>query len=499
MGLAPLSEEKKVFFFLNEKFLLFLVFITGLSLRIYMALVDPMLHDWDERFHALVAKNMMKEPFRPMLYTHQYFTTEWHNWTYNHIWLHKQPLFLWQMALSMKVFGVSEISIRIPSILMGALMILLVYRVSFLATRNKWTSLFAATLIAFNNYYLILTSGREGMDHNDIAFAFYLLASFWAYAEYLHKPLKKWVILIGVFAGCAILNKWLTGLIVFAPWGIQALTDLFRSGKWTTTLHMLLALLVCTVVFLPWQLYILHAFNREAVYEYAYNARHIREVVEGHGGDIWAYLNMFPYYFGWNVNYLVPIGFIVLLTRKDILPGYKIMLTVAPVVVFCFFSFLVQTKMKAYFFMVAPLCIVLEGIAFYWLLSLFGRFKVWVAPVLVIICICYVLDWKQISDYTHEINYRQSKIYNTELYKKIDRFVPEDIDVVLNCNNMEHVDLMFYSKRLEAYHSQIRESEFREVTKNGKRIAVFPERYNYPLPDFIRNYEHLYIIPLELK
>src|SRR5690606_28721971 len=100
--------------------------------------------DWDERFHALVARNMMDEPFRPMLKTsallpHEDYTA----WCCNHIWLHKQPLFMWQMALSMKVFGVSEPALRLPSVIMGALMILLLYRITVLVTGNKTAGLIA--------------------------------------------------------------------------------------------------------------------------------------------------------------------------------------------------------------------------------------------------------------------------------------------------------------------------------------------------------------------
>ncbi|HUM45950.1 MAG TPA: hypothetical protein PLD84_03410, partial [Chitinophagales bacterium] len=44
-----------------------IVFIVtaGFLLRMYAG-SDLFLHSWDERYHALVAKNMMEYPFRPM-------------------------------------------------------------------------------------------------------------------------------------------------------------------------------------------------------------------------------------------------------------------------------------------------------------------------------------------------------------------------------------------------------------------------------------------------
>lgn len=473
--------------------------ITGFVLRLYMANVDPFLHDWDEKYHALVAKNMMLHPFKPMLYTHQYFSTDLYNWTYNHIWLHKQPLFLWQMALSMKIFGVSELAVRLPSVVMGTLMIVLVYRISLLTTSNKMAAIISAILICFNNYYLNLISGREGMDHNDIAFGFYVLLSFWALAEYLNKPTWKWVVMVGLFAGCAILNKWLTGLIIFAPWGILSIKDLIDSKKIKSIFPITAAFLICCIVFAPWQLYILSAFPNIAKHEYTFNAKHIGEVIDGHGGDIWTYLNFFPHYFGWHINYLVPFGFILLVLSKSIHFKYKILIGIAPIIIFSFFSFVVQTKMQGYFFMIAPLCFVLMGLGFYKVVDVFGRFKKWIVLLLVPICIYFSLNRQQINNYTNDKNYRQSKIHNTNLYKSLDALLPENIKIVINSNPFEHVDIMFYSNRIEAYHLDISEKDFKIFSLNNLPIASFESREEHLLPNYILQYKQLHIIKAKLK
>lgn len=464
-----------------------------------MAGIDPMLHDWDEKYHALVAKNMMLHPFKPMLYTHQYFTTDPYNWTYNHIWLHKQPLFMWQMALSMKLFGVSELSMRLPSVIMGTLMIVLVYRICLLTTENKLTSILSAILLCCSNYYLNLISGREGMDHNDIAFGFYVLASIWAYVEYIHRASWKWVILIGLFAGCAILNKWLTGLLVFAPWGIQSLTDLIQTKKIKSLFPFILGLFICSLVFVPWQLYILYQFPDIAKHEYSYNARHIWEIVEGHTGDVWYYLNKFPFYFGEHVKYLVPIGLVLLPFKKSMNKRYLLPLILPSVIIFCFFSFIVQTKITGYFFTVAPLCIIYEGIALQSTIDLFGRFRIYAGLVLVFFSVYWTIDIEKINTYTKEISYRQSKIYNTNIYKNIDNLVPENTQVVINTNGTEHIDIMFYSKRIEAYHSEISEAEFKAVTNNKLPVAAFASREGHILPDYILQYKNLHIIKAKLK
>jgi hypothetical protein len=147
----------------------------------------------------------------------------------------------------------------------------------------------------------------------------------------------------------------------------------------------------------------------------------------------------------------------------------------------------------------APVCIILAGIALQNIIDLFGRFKLLPAVVLIPPCIYWSLNFKQISDYTGDVNYRQAKIYNTNIYKKLDDIVPKDITVLLNANFQEHVDIMFYSDRLEVYHSDISKEEFERVTKNGMKIAAFKSRENHELPDYISSYKHLYLIDEKLR
>jgi 4-amino-4-deoxy-L-arabinose transferase-like glycosyltransferase len=104
-----------------------LLMLSALLLRLLMISLDPFIHDWDERYHALVAKNMISFPFKPMLVMDPVMAYDYLDWSNNHIWLHKQPLFMWQMALSMKMFGVNEIAMRLPSAIMGTILVWLTY------------------------------------------------------------------------------------------------------------------------------------------------------------------------------------------------------------------------------------------------------------------------------------------------------------------------------------------------------------------------------------
>src|SRR5687767_15833441 len=90
----------------------------ALLLRGYAA-ADPHLHEWDERYHAVVAKNLLRHPLRPTLYDDPVRPYDNRDWLASHLWLHKPPLALWTMAGSVGVFGANEAAVRLPSIVLG--------------------------------------------------------------------------------------------------------------------------------------------------------------------------------------------------------------------------------------------------------------------------------------------------------------------------------------------------------------------------------------------
>ncbi len=478
--------------------ILMMMTVIGAAIRLYYAQADPFLHDWDERFHALVARNMMDHPFRPMLKTSSLLPhADYTVWCCNHIWLHKQPLFMWQMALSMKIFGVSELSLRLPGIIMGSLMILLLYRLTVLVTGNKTVALIAAGLLCFSNFHLILISGIKGMDHNDVAFGFYVLASLWAYAEYVRSGKWGWVVLIGLFAGCAILNKWLTGLAVFLAWGINLLYDLKHKDR-KGLIHFIVALLICCVVFIPWQIYIHHAFPEEARYEAAYNTRHIFEALEGHTGGIWFYWEALRLYFGdWLWLAVLPgVLLAFFMKRRDSRLLYPFIGLV--LFVFCFFSFIAQTKINSYFFVMAPLCMMFIAVSLYAVSFKTGKR---IIPVIVLPVAAWLsLNPGEMNRYfAPGNNERNRKIHNTRIYKDIRNYIPEHVKIVTGISEFEDVELMFYHKDIAATHWWPSEEHMGILAKQQIPVATFVSREGYPAPSYVLEYPYLYVIDKVLQ
>ena len=82
----------------KHRLALFLLITLGLTLRVFVS-TDYFLHDWDERYHALVAKHLLEHPLVFTLYDTPVLPYDYQNWAGNHIWLHKPPMTLWCIAL----------------------------------------------------------------------------------------------------------------------------------------------------------------------------------------------------------------------------------------------------------------------------------------------------------------------------------------------------------------------------------------------------------------
>lgn len=489
---------------LIKNWAIIIITIVGFILRISAIFIDPFLHPWDERFHALVARNMMDHPLVPILRVHPITENYDHFiWCCNHIWLHKQPLFMWQMALSMKIFGVSEWSMRLPSALMGTLLILLLYRIVIILTSNKRIALFAAILLAFSNFHLKLIAGIHGMDHDDVAHGFYVLASIWALCEYKKSNKWYWVVLIGIFSGAAILNKWLTGLLVFLMWGIMLLFSMFKEKNVRhEILFYMLSVLVCCFIFLPWQISILSRFPELAKYEYAFNREHLTKAIEGHGGGYFYYFGYLNDLFGQILFYLIPIGIFLSIKIETIRKhlNYGIMVTI--VFVFLFYSIVVKSKVDTYLFFIAPLAMIYIAVALDSLIILLSkRIKPWMSISFLVIVISFLsLRPIWIGNYLSLKNLeRNDRIYNANIYRNLKKFIPDNVKVVMNMNSFEDVDVMFYNKGITAYHWTLSEEDFKDFEKRKLPIAVFETHGNYKLPEYVLKYPYLYIIKKELR
>ncbi|GAA3932232.1 ArnT family glycosyltransferase [Hymenobacter algoricola] len=469
----------------------------GLSLRLVMATVDPFLHDFDEKYHALVAKNMLADWTTPILRLHPVLPYNYQTWCCNHIWVHKQPLFLWQMTLSMHLFGVSELAVRLPSVLLTTLLIWPVYRIGKLAY-NRAAGYFTALLLVFAQYQLELISGGQSVDHSDIAFLFYITASIWAYVESQQPGARvwRWSLLAGLLAGAATLCKWLPGLVVYAGWGLTLLSTPARRRQPAEYLRLGASGLVALAVFLPWQLYIHHRFPVESAYEQQFSAIHFWKAVEGQGGPWYFYFRNLFYQYQWLLPFIV--GGLVLALRRP-RPALRPLLLICAVV-FLFFS-AAATKMPSYTYIVSPLLLLLVGIVCaeseQHLLGSGTRAATvgWTLLLLLIVLLNLrpdaLLKHHTLRFAKSSRTFREQKLQHTAVYRQLDALVPPGY-VVFNTTALEDVEAMFYSSR-NVYSWWPTEAEYRSLRARGIRLATFPDHGQQVLPAYMRGPDVLVI------
>jgi 4-amino-4-deoxy-L-arabinose transferase len=388
--------------------------------------------------------------------------------------------------------------------LLGALGVVLVYRITYLLTNKRTTALLAGLFACFSYYHLEVVAVYRGMDGNDISFEFYVLASMWAYAEYLQNRKINWAILIGIFAGCAVLNKWLTGLIIYAPWAFNILWNIRKVEYRKELFHIVISFLVSVIVFMPWQLYIFHAFPTEALYEYSYNLKHVAQVVEGHGGDSLYYYKNLPNYFSEVLWYLLPIGMIYIFFKKESNKLLSVALTANIVLVFVFFSFIAQTKMETYFMAVLPAGYILIAVVIDDIILFKPVHKYLYLPIL-LLSIILIFRIPEITihhnpETADKLNRWKTKAYNTSIYKQLKQHIPADNKVVINCFSEENIDVMFYNINITAYSWCFNENTFvKYIQQPQMKVAVFNSHNEFGIPKYVYNYPNTYIINCIIK
>ncbi len=495
-GVALFLTVGSLFLFYTSKIkgaLLFL-FLASLALGLFMGLLDSYVNYWDEQYHMLVAKNMIGSPFEPMLYKNPVLGYNPESWTSNHIWLHKQPLFLWQMAISMKIFGVSPLAGRLPSIIMFALLIPIIFKIGKNMVHEQ-VGYIAALLFMCCSYVLEFLSGYRSTDHNDMAFLFYIAASMWAWTEYVTHRKGKWIILIGVFAGFAVLNKWLAGLLVYGGWGIAIITDKEQRLKWKYYQDALLAFCVSLATFLPWQIYTFSRFPIEANIEYQYNVLHFSKPVEDHVGDWTFHFKQINTIYGEGdlVPWILLLGLCVLLFYQKN-RQFRAFTIVSVVGVYGFYT-IAATKMISFTVILAPIAFLSFAALFYYAyqkLSTIIRqaifLKIFMGILLLISC-WGLINFNSISQiHTHgsKMNngYKKVKDYELLVFDYLINEQPDTSYTFFNLPYLSNVPFMFHKNVHAAYDFCPNEDQYREL-KNQKTKFVVYDSQQREIPKFI--------------
>ena len=336
----------------NVKLRLSLILLSALVIRVD-ASWQHSLHEWDERFHALVAKNLISDPLTPTLYRSPAIAYDYRDWTSNHVWLHKPPAALWMMAASMRVFGVNEIAMRLPSVLLSTGVVLLTFLIGRVLFEER-VALLAAGFHAVNGFLVALSAGRRVAEHVDTALIFFVALGIWTALRSRKDPRIRDLVLTGVALGLAGLSKSAPALLILP---VAFVAFLQQSSLRVAGTRVAAIGVTGLVIVAPWTLYIASTFPDEARWSGMYTLMHTMQALEGPPTSPFAYLLELPRFFGELV--WIPLLAVMVTGVRSLRNDLRLVLiwVAIPYVTFSMMS----TRLPGYVMIAAPAVFLIEA------------------------------------------------------------------------------------------------------------------------------------------
>src|SRR3989344_3717210 len=183
---------------MGKKLIIFIFFLTLFSLIVRVYRIDePNHYYFDEVYHAVTAEAYAQnnpaayDPFSPPSKP---------NTAYD--WLHP-PLAKLIQAGSIKVLGDKPMAWRLPSAIIGTLVIPATFLLAYLIF-GPTAAVFSSLVIAFENLNLVMSR----ITMNDAYVTFFIIVSFILTLLYTKTNKKKLFVWTAVILGFAVSSKW---------------------------------------------------------------------------------------------------------------------------------------------------------------------------------------------------------------------------------------------------------------------------------------------------
>jgi 4-amino-4-deoxy-L-arabinose transferase len=448
------------------------VALAALLIRGY-ASADRALHPWDERYHALVAKNFIETPLTPRLYHTPVLPYDYRVWTSNHIWMHKPPLALWLQAASMKTFGVHELAMRLPSVVASTAAVVVTFSIGTVLFTPA-VGLLASMLQTFNGFQVDLASGRRVSDHVDtlliLLFELGILVALKA-----SRNSAATGVLLGAVCGVAYLTKSLPALLLPVVWAAMRL----HTTRWASLVKELgIAAAVALAIAAPWTIYTSLAFPLESRYEGSYAIRRITEVLEGHGGPPWWYVADMPRFFGELIYAPIAIAIWSAFRKGGSLEERSLLLWAAiPYVVFSACA----TKAPGYVMVAAPAIFLIQAVIWLslWRTRQGCAHRAQRAALTLLLVLLAVLPARHLLEPTGPLEAREREPRWVHDLRRLPTLIGPERAVVFNV--YRNIEAMFYTPYI-VYPHLPSEVQTRALRRRGYRVYVFDAGAS-PLPD----------------
>ncbi len=211
-----------------------------------------------------------------------YETGNWVTPTFNYqLRTDKPPLHYYFMSLAYLMFGVSEFSARIFSVIFGVLTLFITYR--FAKIHISGNAAIYTTLVLLSSVGFIL---QFRMAVPDPYLVFFTTAGLLGFYHGFHSSNHHWLILAYLSIGLAILSKGPVGLLI--PFLVILLYVLkFERTNWRKT-YPWVATVIILAISLPWFVLVGLETEGEWVKEFfiEHNFARYLSTEEGHGGSV---------------------------------------------------------------------------------------------------------------------------------------------------------------------------------------------------------------------
>jgi 4-amino-4-deoxy-L-arabinose transferase-like glycosyltransferase len=452
------------------------------------AACDTHLHDWDERYHALVAKSLYQHPFTPMLYEVPLLDYDYREWISNHIWVHKEPLSLWLMTTSIALLGAHEFAVRLPSVLAMSIMV----GCTFLMARRlagDRAGFAAGVLVALHGELIELASGRTATDHPDALFI--SLIGIGGYLAVRLRDDYSWraAVTIGAVAGLAGLAKSPVGFLVILLWFVQADISQYRTQWRSWFVAATVAGVTTLAVYLPWNVYTSWAFPLESAWEKQYTIRHMNEVLEGHDAPLFYFFHQIPVVYG-PAAVAMLLWFAYRCVRDRLSPTHRL-LALWFAVPYTLFTIAV-TKMDAYPLIAAPAVVTIIAMGFDRLCQIIGEPVRWrQAAATVCVAAMLIVPLNLAYGSVRPLGNKGWGQPWAESMRSLGPAFATQKSVVFNVKR--YIELMFYTTAI-AYPHIPSEEQLQSVTQQGYRVFVIDSP---DVPASLRDRAEITILPAE--
>jgi 4-amino-4-deoxy-L-arabinose transferase-like glycosyltransferase len=375
-----LNDRGKYDFLKDPEWMLFFLLLALSYLPLFAHLDSLPMHIWDEARVGGSALEMLENG--KWLVT--YFDGKIDTWSV------KPPLLIWIQVVFLKIFGVSELALRLPSALAGLFTCLAVYVFSWRVLKSPLTGFVAALVLLTTQGFVAQHVTRTG-DYDALLTMWtflYAVLFFTAMEAKVERIKRRGLLLTGLLVGAAVLTKGVAGLFFLPPMLMYALFA--KSGRRLlanryTWLGIGLGVVIIAAYYLSRE-WVTPGYL-ELVWKEELGGRFLERKNKHHLHSYWFYFHLLQKQSFLPWLYFLPLGLFPLFAKRNQVA--RLLLYALLIVLFLFFLLSAsQTKIRWYIAPAYPFLALIAGAGIAWLIRsfahVFPRFKVWIVVSLAI-------------------------------------------------------------------------------------------------------------------